>query len=32
MGEDSILTAEHNYVKQYLGQALEEILSIRSRF
>ena len=32
MGDDSILTSEHNYAKQYLGQALEEIISIRIRF
>ena len=32
MGDDNILTSEHNYAKKYLGQALEEIISIRIRF
>ena len=32
MGEDSILTAEHNFAQEFLGKALEEIISIRIRF
>ena len=32
MGDDAILTAEHNFAKHYLSLALEEIISIRTRF
>lgn len=32
MGDDAILTSEHNFAKKYLGEALEEIISIRIRF